>query len=802
MSACPYHRVSSGSHCSSDDETDNEVPSDLRGRAYSQKILQNADSSSRFKSSSKRRQSPHENSSGDSTATATAKRTQKRTTFARSRSPATLRAPNTMKSLNRHISPAVARSNVRQTPAHSEPKYILPSELHTRKLGESLLLLISLLYAARCIAQYPTPEIPFIRTFDTHLWLAIELQTLSAASTLSNTNSPDFKSITSATITSASASTRPGSPRPSDGNKRHAPLPNSNKGDFGYIWMTVPKNYRAARDDGIFTGLLLGPIIASALLFTSIKQIVLKSAGPPESCLVELSTFCSAILLFQVCASWWIEYLACKGGSKSDGERLSVPRKEGRRSLYFVLFTLATSVVMITLKVVLRTYDVKLWKYLNLFEVAIASLFYQVILYVGLRLAHGGFTLGELGVVCFGGTSLCLEFLNITIAKIWPITTPYIRTYRLPTPLLIFQIALIVGTFFVGFLLSPFLVLSRNNAQRPVHRLRFPQEKERNRRYYALGFYVGSVLIVGTLIGLWTRWCLGGRDPWLWVIFRILEGRKKWTRPALLSYWALLGIISVAGWNRQLARLRRFRPRNSTPTQEAFPTSFPNMPNLPNGANMSNVATDLLDAANKHVPTLGLNARRKFFHGLAVVMFVPGVAVDPAFTHLSFSAAFSLFTFAEYVRYFAIYPFGASVHLFMNEFLDHRDSGTAILSHFYLLTGCAGSLWLEGPSKLLQLTGVLTLGLGDAAASVVGRRLGTHRWSPTTSKTLEGSLAFACSILIVTLFLRLAGIVDPFSTARYISVVVIAALLEALSDQNDNLTLPLYMWSMVVIAEV
>jgi hypothetical protein len=122
VSACPYHRVSSGSHCSSDDETDNEVPSDLRGRAYSQKILQNADSSSRFKSSSKRRQSPHENSSGDSTATATAKRTQKRTTFARSRSPATLRAPNTMKSLNRHISPAVARSNVRQTPAHSEPK--------------------------------------------------------------------------------------------------------------------------------------------------------------------------------------------------------------------------------------------------------------------------------------------------------------------------------------------------------------------------------------------------------------------------------------------------------------------------------------------------------------------------------------------------------------------------------------------------------------------------------------------------------------------------------------------------------
>ena len=70
--------------------------------------------------------------------------------------------------------------------------------------------------------------------------------------------------------------------------------------------------------------------------------------------------------------------------------------------------------------------------------------------------------------------------------------------------------------------------------------------------------------------------------------------------------------------------------------------------------------------------------------------------IQPAFSHLAFSAAFALFVFAEYVRYFALYPFGASVHLFMNEFLDQKDSGTAILSHFYLLIGCAGTVWFEG----------------------------------------------------------------------------------------------------------
>jgi dolichol kinase len=37
---------------------------------------------------------------------------------------------------------------------------------------------------------------------------------------------------------------------------------------------------------------------------------------------------------------------------------------------------------------------------------------------------------------------------------------------------------------------------------------------------------------------------------------------------------------------------------------------------------------------------------------------------------------------------------------------------------------------------------------------------------------------------------------------RYLCVTIIGGLLEALSDQNDNLTLPLYMWSMLVAFQV
>lgn len=55
---------------------------------------------------------------------------------------------------------------------------------------------------------------------------------------------------------------------------------------------------------------------------------------------------------------------------------------------------------------------------MNFFDVIIGSLFYQFTLYVAIRLAHRGFTMGELSLVCFGGTALVMELLNITIARV------------------------------------------------------------------------------------------------------------------------------------------------------------------------------------------------------------------------------------------------------------------------------------------------------------------------------------------------------------------------------------------------
>ncbi|KAF9237618.1 Fph type histidine kinase [Melanogaster broomeanus] len=703
-----------------------------------------------------------------------------------------------------------------------------------RSLAESFLLLGSLVYANWKLSSALEPlnvSDPFISLEIDVLVIISVIYIIWSHSSLSKKASPSD--------TDHARGSSPGLSRRNGGSRTF-----HNKSHFGFVWMSVPKNFRECPDDGALTGLSFAPLISIALLYSSLRQAasrdpsllprdwlieaprVLEGARALSALdalilsrrsLVDYATLCSFILIVQISSSSWYEARYRRKRSVSEGERGSVPRSEMRRTWTYWIYSYVLTLVVLCVRYLLACNHISVWQ---------SSVFYQFCLYVALRLAHGGFTLGELALVCFGGLSLGMELLNLTRARIWPRTTPFIKTYRLPTPLLTFQVALIAGSFLVGFLLSPLLVLSRHIAQRPVHRLRFPEEKPRHRRALAAGFYVGTFVIVAGLIGSWAWWSLGRRDPWLWTIFWILEGRKKWTRPLLLAYWSLLAIISVAGWNRQLSR--RSKPRNTSanlgdnvivptaanqmqksaePASSAPPPtgglglSFPTLPNLPNLPNGTQVATDLLDAADKRVPTLGVNARRKFFHGLAVVMFLPGVAVDPAFTHLSFSAAFASFIFAEYVRYFAIYPFGAAVHLFMNEFLDQKDSGTAILSHFYLLTGCAGSVWLEEPSRFLQYTGILALGIGDALASIVGKRIGRYRWSASSSKTVEGSAAFVVSLITCAWVLRLLGLTEDFSTVRYGVVVALSSLLEALSDQNDNLTLPLYMWSMLVVVD-
>ncbi|MBW0478914.1 hypothetical protein O181_018629 [Austropuccinia psidii MF-1] len=270
------------------------------------------------------------------------------------------------------------------------------------------------------------------------------------------------------------------------------------------------------------------------------------------------------------------------------------------------------------------------------------------------------------------------------------------------------------------------------------------------------------------------------------------------------------------------------RHKNSTSLVAKFDNLMNNGSYVLNGTNDCGVTVGAPNSVNTNsngVGNLGegerklkkeLNLRRKFFHGLACLMFIPAISSDVEFCSISFTVAFVLFTFSEFARYFALYPIGAAIHVFFNEFIDSKDSGPVILSHFYLLTACASGVWLDGIMKYAEvkdqtglkgigriedMTGVLVLGVGDSIASIVGKKYGRMKYNQS-NKTVEGSIGFVISVISVAILLRMAGLVDKFSILKYSAGMFLTGLLEAYTNQNDNLVLSLYSWAVLKLLSV
>lgn len=74
-------------------------------------------------------------------------------------------------------------------------------------------------------------------------------------------------------------------------------------------------------------------------------------------------------------------------------------------------------------------------------------------------------------------------------------------------------------------------------------------------------------------------------------------------------------------------------------------------------------------------------------------------------------------------------------------FADEKDHLIS-LTPLYLLSGLSFPLWMPTTNltRLALLSGVLTIGIGDSAASLVGTRWGSHKWNGT-NKTVEGTIS-------------------------------------------------------------
>lgn len=244
-------------------------------------------------------------------------------------------------------------------------------------------------------------------------------------------------------------------------------------------------------------------------------------------------------------------------------------------------------------------------------------------------------------------------------------------------------------------------------------------------------------------------------------------------------------------------------------------------------------------------PFYEVDTRRKVFHFMMVAMFLPAIYVDPGWCALALAIVLAIFLLLDLLRASQLPPLSKPITNFLHPYTDGRDHcGPVVISHIFLLIGCAIPLWLslaslprtgagyrlgwEVPTRdLSMVAGVVCVGLGDAAASLIGRRYGHHKWLWKGGKSIEGSVAFAVAVsiglLAANIWLKIggwpitsrpeaqgaphgldavwAGLIE-WDWLRVIGetglCATTASLTEAvLTGGNDNVVVPVVLWTCV-----
>ncbi|AAS50821.2 ABR051Cp [Eremothecium gossypii ATCC 10895] len=186
---------------------------------------------------------------------------------------------------------------------------------------------------------------------------------------------------------------------------------------------------------------------------------------------------------------------------------------------------------------------------------------------------------------------------------------------------------------------------------------------------------------------------------------------------------------------------------------------------------------------------LSLNTSRKIWHFALLPLLVCQMAVEPEFTTVAIAGTVVVFLIVEYFRYMNLYPFGDYINAQLRTFTDFRDEqGPIIVSYLYLILGVSFPLLINR-----SLVGVISLGVGDSLASIIGRRYGKYHW-PGTNKTVEGTLAFIVASAALCLVCQQAFLAfEGVATRNIILACVVSGILEGNSDLNDNILIPSFM---------
>ena len=189
------------------------------------------------------------------------------------------------------------------------------------------------------------------------------------------------------------------------------------------------------------------------------------------------------------------------------------------------------------------------------------------------------------------------------------------------------------------------------------------------------------------------------------------------------------------------------------------------------------------------------NLSRKFLH----IMIGNFIFIIPFFTLTTFPLCFPFFVAAPFILVTFMFSPLSPVDLSskISGLAEVTGGGHKFGLVLYAISYTVLALFFSTKPYIIA-AGILPMAFGDAAASLVGQKIGRHKYNIFGTKSFEGSMAmFAVCISGLMACLLFFSFLYPISIPSFalasLGVASVATACEALTPKGfDNLTVPLF----------